>query len=306
MKIHFKTLFRRDFDVKAMPTDTIGTLKERVFLKYGVCPNEQRLIYKGREPDDSCTLAERGIQEGDTIHLVLRLKAGKPVVLFYSPKGVTLKNVTASVKLSKEFDFTAIYPKAAAGGGEGEGEGETVTWRISRIDPDGTLILEDDPHTRWTYLFWEFTGNSQSAVIGIPALFEEPSSTMLTDGTHAAEFLTRLLDALGLTPRERDDMVTYWLRSVQGAKHLLVRVVRQSDLASCAALNVEVEDDAPVGVSVHRVYLLLHPCEELDEEVAAKMLREPCVPENVRDEFPITRDPSELTVVEWGGVLLPE
>ena len=113
-----------------------------------------------------------------------------------------------------------------------------------------------------------------------------------------------LLDALGLTPRERDDMVTYWLHSVQGARHLLVRVVKQEDLASCAALNVEVKGEKSVAVAVHRVYLLLHPCDRVEEAAAAKMLREPRVPGNVRGEFPIVRDPSKLTVVEWGGVLL--
>ena len=133
---------------------------------------------------------------------------------------------------------------------------------------------------------------------------------MLTDGAHAAEFLAKLLDALGLTPRERDDMVTYWLHSVQGAKHLLVRVVKQEDLASCAALSVEVkgkegeEEEKGVAVSIHRVYLLLHPCDSVEEAAAAKMLREPRVPGNVSGEFPIVRDPSKLTVVEWGGVLL--
>ena len=145
-------------------------------------------------------------------------------------------------------------------------------------------------------------------MIGIPALFSDPSSTMLTDGAHAAEFLSVLLDVLGLTPRERDDMVTYWLHSVQGARHLLVRVVKQEDLASCAALNVEMKgkegEEKSVTVSIHRVYLLLHPCDRVDEEAAAKMLRVPCVPGNVSGEFPIVRDPTKLTVVEWGGVLL--
>ena len=130
---------------------------------------------------------------------------------------------------------------------------------------------------------------------------------MLTDGAHAAEFLAALLDALGLTPRERDDMVTYWLHSVQGAKHLLVRVVKQEDLASCAALSVEVKGEKKsVAVSIHRVYLLLHSCDRVEEATAAKMLREPRVPGNVSGEFPIVRDPTKLTVVEWGGVLLLE
>ena len=178
---------------------------------------------------------------------------------------------------------------------------------MDSVSRDGTLTLAGgDSRAKCAYLFWEFTGNPQSPAIGIPALFSDPSSTMLTDGAHAAEFLAALLDALGLTPRERDDMVTYWLHSVQGAKHLLVRVVKQEDLASCAALNVEVKgkEEKGVAVSIHRVYLLLHPCDRVEEAAAAKMLREPRVPGNVSGEFPIVRDPTKLTVVEWGGVLL--
>ena len=205
------------------------------------------------------------------------------------------------MKLSEGFSFTATYPRPH------EETADTISWDVGNVSKDGTLTLSGgDSHTKCAYLFWEFTGNPQSPVIGIPALFSDPSSTMLTDGAHAAEFLAALLDALGLTPRERDDMVTYWLHSVQGARHLLVRVVKQEDLASCAALSVEVngKEEKSVEVSVHRVYLLLHPCDRVEEAAAANMLREPRVPGNVSGEFPIVRDPTKLTVVEWGGGLL--
>ena len=209
------------------------------------------------------------------------------------------------MKLSEGFSFTATYPRPH------EEAADTISWIVDSVSRDGTLTLScGDSRAKCAYLFWEFTGNPQSPVIGIPALLSDPSSTMLTDGAHAAEFLAALLDALGLTPRERDDMVTYWLHSVQGARHLLVRVVKQEDLASCAALNVEVKrkegEEKSVAVSIHRVYLLLHPCDRVEEAAAAKMLREPRVPGNVSGEFPIVRDSSKLIVVEWGGVLLLE
>lgn len=265
---------------------------------------QQRLIFKGHQLEDGRTLAYYKVSDGAKMDLVLRLRGGKPIILFYPPKGTTtsLTNVITSVKLSSEFSFTSTYPKPQ----EESPNSKTITWNANTVDNDGTITLNDRTHTKCTYLFWEFTGNPESPLIGIPTLFADPSSTFLTCGANAAVFLAGLLDMLGLTPRERDDMVTYWLHNIQGAEHLLVRVVRQRDLAECAALDVSVggDDEGRVGVSVHRVYLLLYPCSEVDGEVGSKMITQPCVPSNVRDEFPIVRDPTKLNVVEWGGVIL--
>ena len=99
-----------------------------------------------------------------------------------------------------------------------------------------------------------------------------------------------------MTPRECDDMVTYWLHSAQSAPHLLVRVVRERDLETCTALSVTPKDkNACVDVAIHRIYFLLHPCNTLDPAIAAKMLAIPCVPESIKDEFPITRDPGVVS-----------
>ena len=298
MTVHIKTLGKETFDIEVEPNDTVETLKRKIQFRKEVPVDQQRLIQNEKQLEDGRTLAECGIQEGDTIYIILRLRGDKPVILFYPPSGTTLSNVTVSLKLDKGLAFTAVYPKPQ------KIEGTFIMWKVSRIEPDGTLTLEDDTRTKCAYLFWEFTGNPQSTAIDASTFFEDPSSTMLTEGARVAEFLARLLDALGLTPRERDDMVTYWLHSVQGTMYLLVRVAKQSELCSWARLGVRVED-ASVKTSVHRVYILLHPCKKVGEEVAAKMLREPCIPSNIRDEFPIVRGPSGLTVVEWGGVVVP-
>ena len=105
-------------------------------------------------------------------------------------------------------------------------------------------------------------------------------------------------------------MTTWWhIGSTLSSLHanLLVHVVSQHDLETCAALNVSLKDTSKatgIEVAIHCIYLLLHPCDTLDPALEAKMPTVPCVPENVKDEFPVVRDPAKLNVVEWDGVLL--
>ena len=160
----------------------------------------------------------------------------KPVILFYPPTGTAVHNLAVSVTLTPEFSFTSVYPKAhceeltttAA---------KAITWDVDRVDSDGSVTLFG-ALKKYTNLFWEFSGDHNNSIIGLPAVFGDVASTFHTDSAHAADFFAELLDTLGMTPRERDDMVTYWLHAVQSAPHLLVRVVSQRDLEACAALSV--------------------------------------------------------------------
>ena len=287
--------------IETNPKETVDRLMRRMQDMSGIPVCQQRLVCNGRQlGDGGRTLADYNIQDGSVIYLALRLIGDKPVILFYPPEGVTVHGLAVSVRLAPEFFITAVYPEADVS------SAKTVAWDVSKVDSDGSLTLSRDAQKPFAYLFWEFSGDHTSPIIGLPAFFGDAASTMRTDGAHAGEFLADLLDALGMIPRERDDMVTYWLRAVQGAQHLLIRVVRQCDLERCAALSVAPKDGSacPVEVAIHRIYLLLHPCDTLDPALAAKMLTVPCVPPNVKDEFPIVRDPAKLNVVEWGGVLL--
>lgn len=175
----------------------------------------------------------------------------KPVIYLY-PETET----EVSVKLDLNGALTCTYPAYEDG------------WNVI-ANPDGTLTNLADGK-EYSYLYWE----------GISQTEWDMSEGFVVKGEDTAVFLQETLSAMGLTPREYNEFIVYWLPRMQNNPYNLI-TFQQEAYTDAAKLEITPKPD-----SVLRVFM------------AYQALNEPLTADAPKIE-PFIRD--GFTVVEWGG-----
>lgn len=223
-------------------------------LVYNIYASETQLLVTTNDTEQGLlyTLLTPGDGESyDNIAVgKLNPPTGKPVIYLY-PETVT--DCTVTVDYSP---FTYTYPTYNDG------------WEVTAY-PDGRLINKADG-TEHYYLFWE----------GGARPIWEFESGFVVKGSETESFLREKLAYLGLTPREYNDFITYWVPKMQNSPYNLI-MFADEQYEELAPLTVTPEPDSVVRV--HMVYMPLDEPSEVPEQELTPM---------ERDGF---------TVVEWGG-----
>ncbi|XP_034237331.1 polyubiquitin-like [Thrips palmi] len=76
IEIYVKQLTGKITTLHCRQSDTIEMVKQAIMASEGVPPDQQRLIFAGRQFLEACTLLDYGVGHRSTIHLVLRLCGG--------------------------------------------------------------------------------------------------------------------------------------------------------------------------------------------------------------------------------------
>ncbi len=178
------------------------------------------------------------------------IKTFKPIIYIYPKED----NTEVSVTLSNPEKITCSYPKYNEG------------WNVV-VDEDGTIKKEG---REYYALYWEGLISAKEFKDGF-----------VVKGEDTAKFLEEKLKVLGLTDREAEEFIVYWLPKMENNNYNLIRFLEEDELNEEMELNISPKPDTLIRIQMQYKPLLFNM--------------------NIQEQELTETERSGYTVVEWGG-----
>ena len=196
------------------------------------------------------------IQKYDTPYNPYELTSDKPIIYLYPEKETEI-----TVKLGYPEKIKTSYPKYSLAG-----------WKIL-AKPDGSLVDLDTGRNLYS-LNWE----------GIETSSINMNEGFVVESKKIEKFLEEKLAILGLTEREAEEFIIYWLPKLQGNKYNYIRFATMKEINEYMPLEFSTKPDSVIRI--------LMQFKGLNEKI------------EVEEQKLETPERTGFVAVEWGGTEL--
>lgn len=187
------------------------------------------------------------------IYEIVNEIVAKPIIYLYPNEEMEI-----SVRLEKKEEIICSYPKYKDG------------WNV-KAQPNGDL-LDLDTNKELYALYYE-----SNDTIGI----KEEEEGFIVKGEDTAEFLEEKLEILGLTYKEKEEFIVYWLPKLESNKYNYIRFASKEEIEENMPLEISPKPDTTIRILM--TYKGLDDEKEVKEQKLEKVERK------------------GYTAVEWGG-----
>jgi len=202
----------------------------------------------------------------------------KPIIYIYN--NTDNKNLQLSLTLDNVADKNSLvlYPLADEYT-DIDNDSINLVWNIT-TNEDNTITASDNKE--YSYIFWEAKRNR--------IVDWNNTKGFCVKGEDTLEFLQSTLSEIGLTPKEYNEMIVYWLPLMKDNKYNLITFagLDKNDIYN-KTTQIKVSDSTGVvETNQLRLFMITQPSDEYIELEAQEFVS-------------FDRNYDGVTIVEWGG-----